>query len=143
MKIVRYRGVPRACPPHAPVNRGDYGGVYPGHGSDDLIEVLIRILSVHLFQNLSVNLSRNLLENLSEIISGNISGNLSENLSGITLGYTPPHSEKIAQPFLHSHSIPSMALCIGQIVTEVFGLGINERFNLDTNQRTNKSIYHR
>jgi len=35
--------MPRACPPHAPVNPGDYGGACPGHGSDDLIEVLIRI----------------------------------------------------------------------------------------------------
>jgi len=35
--------MPPACPPHAPVNPGDYGGACPGHGSDDLIEVLIRI----------------------------------------------------------------------------------------------------
>ena len=86
--------MPPACHPHVPVNPGDYGGACPGHGSDDLIEVLIRILSVNLFQILFVNLSRFLPENLSEIISGSISGNLSENLSGITLGYTPPHSEK-------------------------------------------------
>ena len=81
------RGVPPACHPHVPVNPGDYGGACPGHGSDDLIEVLIRILNVNLFQILSVNLSRFLLENLSEIISGSISGNLSGNLSGIIPGY--------------------------------------------------------
>ncbi len=93
--LVIKRGVPQARPTHAPVNRGNYGGVCPGHGSDDLIEILIRILNVILIQNLSVNLSRFLPENLSEIISGSISGNLSENLSGITLGYTPPHSGKV------------------------------------------------
>jgi hypothetical protein len=81
------RGVPPACHPHVPVNPVDYGGVCPGHGSDDLIEVLIRILSVNLFQNLSVNLSRFLPENLSENISGSISGSLSGNLSGIIPGY--------------------------------------------------------
>jgi hypothetical protein len=81
------RGVPPACHPHVPVNPVDYGGVCPGHGSDDLIEVLIRILSVNLFQNLFINLSRFLPENLSEIISGSISGSLSGYLPGIIPGY--------------------------------------------------------
>jgi len=79
--------MPPACPRHVPVNPGDYGGACPGHGSDDLIEVLIRIFNVNLFQNLFINLSRFLSENLSEIISGSISGSLSGNLSGIIPGY--------------------------------------------------------
>jgi len=85
--------MPRACHPHVPVNRVDSGGVCPGHGSDDLIEVLIRILNVNLFQNLFINLSRFLSENLSENISESISGSLSENLSGIIQGYYFHHSE--------------------------------------------------
>jgi hypothetical protein len=95
--IGRARGVPPAYLPHVPVNPVDYGGVCPGHGSDDLIEVLIRILSVNLIQNLSVNLSRFLSENLSEIISESISGSLSENLSGIIPGY-----------YFHHSGLPSM-----------------------------------
>jgi len=86
-------GMPPTCPPHAPVNPGDYGGACPGHGSDDLIEVLISILNVNLFQILFINLSRYLPENLSEIISESISGSLSGNLSGIIPGYYFHHSE--------------------------------------------------